>query len=102
MPELIESNLNLEEYDTVIIGGPVWWYRYAPAIRSFVNKYDLSGKRVIPFATNAGWLGKTFIEFKNLVKNANVENEMNIVFESYSDKLKTNIDDIDNWIDNIN
>lgn len=102
LPELIESNLNLEEYDTVIIGGPVWWYRYAPAIRSFVNKYDLSGKRVIPFATNAGWLGKTFIEFKNLVKNANVENEMNIVFESYSDKLKTDIDDIDKWIDNIN
>jgi len=57
------------------------------------------GKNIIVFATNAGWLGKTFIEIKKLCPNSNITNEMNIVFESNSSKLETSISDIMNWID---
>ena len=101
LPEIQDININLEDYDTIILGTPVWWYREAPVIRTFLKNNDLSGKVIIPFATNAGWLGKTFIEIKNLCPNSIVKNEMNIVFESYSDKLVTKIDDINNWIDKI-
>ena len=52
--EIKDININLDNYDEIILGTPVWWYRPAPAIRSFLTKYDLSGKTVIPFATNAG------------------------------------------------
>lgn len=96
LPEIKDININLDNYDEIILGTPVWWYRPAPAIRSFLTKYDLSGKTVIPFATNSGWLGKTFIGIKNMSPNSNIKNNMNIVFESYSDNLVTNEDEIDN------
>ena len=59
-----ELNINLDEYDKVIMGTPVWWYSITPVLREFLNKYDLSGKKVYPFATNAGWLGRTFKEIE--------------------------------------
>lgn len=96
LPEIKDININLDNYDEIILGTPVWCYRPSPAIRSFLTKYDLSGKTVIPFATNSGWLGKTFIRIKNISPNSNIKNNMNIVFESYSDNLVTNEDEIDN------
>lgn len=99
LPEIEDINIDLDKYDTIILGTPVWWYRPAPAIRTFLTKNDLMGKNIIVFATNAGWLGKTFIEIKKLCPNSNITNEMNIVFESNSSKLETGISDIMNWID---
>ena len=100
MPAIQEINIDLASYDTIIIGTPVWWYREAPVIRTFLNKYDLSNKNIYLYATNAGWLGKTFIELKKLCKG-NVISTQNIVFESYSDKLITSTNEIDSWIGNI-
>ncbi len=101
LPEIKDININLDNYDEIILGTPVWWYRPAPAIRSFLTKYDLTGKTVIPFATNAGWLGKTFFEIKNMCPNSNVKNNMNIVFESYSDNLVTSDKEIEQFIDSL-
>lgn len=100
MPEIQEINIDLASYDTIIIGTPVWWYREAPVIRTFLNKHDLSNKNIYLFATNAGWLGKTFIELKKLCKG-NVISTQNIVFKSYSDKLITSTNEIDSWIKSI-
>lgn len=97
MPEIQDINVDLDSYDTVVIGTPVWWYREAPVVRTFLNKYDLSGKNIYLFATNAGWLGKTFIELQKECKG-NIISTQNIVFESYSDKLVTNDAEINNWI----
>ena len=54
LPEIKDININLDNYDEIILGTPVWCYRPSPAIRLFLTKYDLSGKTVIPFATNSG------------------------------------------------
>lgn len=97
MPEIQDINIDLESYDTVVIGTPVWWYREAPVVRTFLNKYDLSGKNIYLFATNAGWLGKTFIELQKECKG-NIISTQNIVFESYRDKLVINDVEINNWI----
>lgn len=94
-------NVNLNDYDTIILGTPVWWYRETPVIRTFLKENDLSNKTIIPYATNAGWLGKTFIEIKKMCPNSKVQNEMNIIFESYSDELVTSKSDIDKWINDI-
>lgn len=99
--DYIDININLDEYDTIIIGTPVWWYRECSVIRTFLTKNDLSNKKVIPYATNAGWLGKTFIEIKKLCPNSKVINEKNIVFKSYSDELVTSIKEIEEWIKTI-
>lgn len=98
LPEIQDINIDLSNYDEIILGTPVWWYRPAPAIRTFLVRNNLSGKTIKPYATNAGWLGKTFKEITNLCPNSNVEQGMDIVFESYSDKLVTKEQDIDNWI----
>lgn len=98
LPEIEKVNVDLSNYDTIILGTPVWWYRPVPAIRTFLKEFDLSGKTIIPFATNAGWLGRTFHEIKEMCPDSIIKNEMNIVFESYSDKLVTLEEEIDNWI----
>lgn len=91
-------SVNLDEYDEIIIGTPVWWYTISPVVVTFLKKYDLSGKKIYPFATNVGWLGKTFKDFSKLCPNSEVDDGMNILFESYSDKLKTDMSEIDQWI----
>lgn len=101
LPEIKDININLNDYDEIILGTPVWWYRPVPAIRTFLTQNDLSGKTIKPFATNAGWLGKTFKEIEKLCPNSDVKDEMNIVFESYSSNLVTSEKEIDNWIDKI-
>lgn len=100
MPEIEKIDINLDDYDEIILGTPVWWYTIAPVIRTFLSENDLSGKTIIPFATNAGWLGHTFKEIKKLCLNSIIRNEMNIVFTmNYTDnKLETPMIEIENWI----
>lgn len=98
LPEIEDINFDVSKYDEIIIGTPVWWYRPAPAIRTFLTQNDLSGKVIKPFATNAGWLGKTFREIKALCPESRVDSGKNIVFESYSDKLVTSEQEIIDWI----
>ena len=99
--EIKDISINLEEYDEIIIGTPVWWYTISPVVVTFLKRYNLTGKKIYPFATNAGWLGHTFPDFKKLCPNSKVENGMNIVFESYSDKLVTSEEEINNWIEKL-
>ena len=101
LPEIQKIDIDLSKYDEIILGTPVWWYRPVPAIRTFLTQNDLSGKIIKPFATNAGWLGRTFKEIKSLCPNSEVAEGMNIVFKSYSDKLKTDEEDISNWINTL-
>lgn len=96
-----DIKLDLNQYDEIIVGTPVWWYTISPVVVTFLKNYNLDNKTIIPFATNAGWLGKTFKDIEKLCPNSKIEKEMNIVFESYSDKLKTDEKEIDNWINSL-
>ena len=98
LPDIQDIGIDISKYDEIILGTPVWWYRPVPSIRTFLKQNDLSGKVIKPFATNAGWLGRTFEEIKTLCPNSKVSEGMNIVFESYSDKLVIKEQDIENWI----
>lgn len=53
-PELVGQIENLDEYDTIFVGYPNWWYDIPMAMYSFFDQYDLSGKTVIPFNTHNG------------------------------------------------
>ncbi len=99
--EIEEININIEEYDKIIIGTPVWWYTITPPMRTFLNQTDFTGKKVYAFATNAGWLGETFTEIKELV--GNVESSLSIKFstDSKENKLITKEKEIDEWINQI-
>lgn len=45
---------NMADYDTVYVGFPIWWYVAPTIVNTFLEAYDLSGKRVVPFATSGG------------------------------------------------
>lgn len=73
-PEIKEQLSNMEDYDTVFIGFPIWWYVAPAIINTFVESYDFSGKTIIPFATSGGsGMGKTVEALKLLCPNANWE-----------------------------
>lgn len=95
---------NWSDYDTVLIGYPIWWGIAAWPVDTFVKANDLSGKTIKPFATNAGWIGRTFIEIKKLCPNSKVEDGLNILYDAgdyRTRKLITSLDEIDNWINTL-
>jgi flavodoxin len=96
-PPIQAMDSPLDEYDTIILGTPVWWYTMAPAVLTFLTETNLKDKRVIPFATNAGWLGHTFQDIKKHCPESEVINEMSIEF--LEDTLKTTRKDLDKWIE---
>lgn len=53
-PALADTDAGIENYDTIYVGFPVWWYIAPTIINSFLERYDFSGKRVILFATSGG------------------------------------------------
>ena len=95
MPKLKPLNINFADYDTIVIGTPVWWYTYAPAVKTFLKDADLSGKTVYPYATNGGWIGHTFEDFKSACLGADVKSGLNIRFDG--NKLRTPETDIISW-----
>ena len=65
---------NIDDYDTVFVGFPVWWYIPPRIIQTFIEKHNLSGKKIITFATSGGSGIKGSTEF--LKKNYS---ELNII-----------------------
>ena len=53
-PEIDGKVDNMNEYDTVFVGYPIWWGVAPTIVNTFLESYDLSGKTVIPFATSGG------------------------------------------------
>ena len=53
-PELATHIENLDQYDTIFVGFPNWWYVAPTIINTFLESYDFSGKTIVPFATSGG------------------------------------------------
>ena len=53
-PAIAAPAADLDQYDTVFVGFPIWWYVEPRIVDTFLERYDFSGKTVIPFATSGG------------------------------------------------
>ena len=53
-PAIAADVADMTQYDTVFVGFPVWWYVEPRIVDTFLERYDFSGKTVIPFATSGG------------------------------------------------
>ena len=93
--ELKPINVDLNQYDRIILGTPVWWYTMAPVVRSFLSSNNLNGKKVIAFITNGGWLGQTVNDIK---KYCEVESYINLKFNG--DKIQ-NEKSLSDWINSL-
>ena len=59
-PEIERIRDNMQGYDTIYLGFPIWWYIAPTIINTFLESYDLTGKTIVPFATSGGsGMGKT-------------------------------------------
>lgn len=73
LPPLKTKIDNIKIYDVVFVGFPTWGMQLPPPMKSFLNQYDLSGKTIIPFNTNAGYgIGSSFETVKQLCPNSKV------------------------------
>ncbi len=73
LPSLKTQIDSIGQYDVVFVGFPTWGMRLPPPMKSFLRQYDLKGKTVIPFNTNAGYgIGSSFDTLKELCPNSRV------------------------------
>jgi len=73
LPPLKTKIDSIEKYDVVFLGFPTWDMQMPPPMKSFLHQYNLSGKTVIPFNTNAGYgVGSSFQTVKELCPNSKI------------------------------
>lgn len=88
---------NLSEYDTIFIGGPVWWGTYPQVMFTFFDKHaaDMKGKTIIPFTTHEGsGLGSCATDVKEAFPDANVQDGFSI----YGHEVRSNKAKVEKWL----
>lgn len=101
-PEIKPIDVNIADYDVIVIGTPTWWYTMAPAVRTFLHEQNFEGKTVVPFMTNGGWPGHVIKDMKKACKGATVACDMQIQFDSTDgSKLETSQEQIEQWIQDV-
>lgn len=64
-PAISDKDAKIDQYDTVFLGFPIWWYVAPTIVNTFLESYDFSNKKIILFATSGGSkFGKTVEELK--------------------------------------
>lgn len=67
LPKLTNKKVNLDDYDLIAIGTPVWFGCYTPAIRSFLKDHQIKNKKLILFCTHRGGPGRTFAALEKAI-----------------------------------
>lgn len=90
---------NIDDYDTVFIGGPIWWGTYPRVMFTFFDKYDLNGKTIIPYSTHEGsGLGSVVEDLKTLYPNATFKE----AFSIYGHETRKDLSKVDKWLKRLN
>ena len=72
-PEISNTDVQVDMYDEIILGFPIWWYVAPTIINTFLEKYDFSGKKIVLFATSGGsGFGNTVSELKPSAPDAEI------------------------------
>lgn len=96
-PVLTTRVENMEQYDTVYLGYPIWWYVEPMAIRTFLEEYDFNGKTIIPFCTSLGaGISESEEDIANLTVGATMKE--GITLHTGADDFS---EDIASWLSDI-
>lgn len=89
----ISNIINVDNYDTIFLGYPIWWGDVPHIILTFMDTYKLDGKTVIPFCTSGGTsISGSMNTLKNYNKNVNWID---------GTRLSTSSSEINNWVNNL-
>ena len=95
-PELSGHVENMDEYDTILLGYPNWWASIPMPIASFLEEYDLSGKRIIPFCSHGGGrFGQSLTAIAKLAPDTDMGEGLSVHYSGGS----TLTEDIQAWLD---
>lgn len=72
MPLLEPFNIELDGFDMIFLGSPVWAYNCAPPMRTFSRKYLMKGKKVVLFCSHEGGPGKIFTRWEKMLSGVKV------------------------------
>ena len=98
-PEIMDINVNMDEYDTIYVGYPIWWGSMPMAVYTFFDKYDLSNKTIAPFNTHEGsGAGDSHSEIIRLEPNATVVDGLSVYG---SDTINNQTETVKSWIEKI-
>ena len=98
LPPYEGSAPNLSGYDTVFIGGPVWWGTYPQVMFTLFKDINLDGKTVYPFTTHEGsGLASCVSDVKKAFPKANVKNGFSI----YGHEVRTEKAKVEKWLKGI-
>jgi len=86
--QIAQTKRNPNDYDLIIIAQPIWAGNPTPAIRTYLNKNDLLGKKVALFFSDSG-LGKAMEKTKTLIQNSNFVAELSLPAKSFENKEDT-------------
>lgn len=87
-PELKAYPENLDQYDTVFLCYPNWWNTLPMPVLGFIERYNWSGKRIIPVNTSEGsGAGKSVAKIKEVCTGAVVENAYELIGSQVDDKV---------------
>ena len=74
-PEIENINIDINSYDTIYIGFPIWWGIAPNIIKTFIDKIDLTNKKIITFCTSGGSsLSPATEDLKKTYPNLDIEN----------------------------
>lgn len=80
---------NMDQYDVIFIGFPVWWYREPSIIDTFAESYDFGGKTIVPFATSGGsGIGESGKNIGEMAKDAHVYSGERFKADASEDELR--------------
>ena len=98
LPPYEGSAPDLSQYDTVFIGGPVWWGTYPQVMFTLFKDINLDGKTVIPFTTHEGsGLASCVKDVKKAFPKAKVTGEFSI----YGHEVRTGRAKVEKWLKSI-
>lgn len=99
-PELTSHIENLDEYDTIFVGYPLWWYDLPQVMYSFFDEYDFSGKTIIPFDVHRGSrLSDTPDTIQELEPDATVISDgFTVSHETAAESVSDVAADVEEWL----
>lgn len=96
-PEILGRIENIQEYNIIFVGFPIWWYIAPTIINTFLESYDFSEKTIIPFATSGGsGMGNTLAELKESCSDTTKWKDGKRFSASVSEQ------ELKNWIESLN
>jgi flavodoxin len=94
-PALADTDAKIEDYDTIFLGFPIWWYVVPTIINTFLESYDFSGKKIVLFATSGGsGFGKTVAGLTGRAPSADI-------LEGKVLSGNTSVSELKKWVESI-